>query len=280
MTCIALRCPHWQSAQTGTRGKTRRGTQRSLGQNPACPTGSFLLDSRHRGGVPAVQPTSVDMRLNARGLRDTARGLRSSTDTGRSERTKQAALLASGTPALLRTLHPEPSVVDREQAGEAAIAAMGACGGHKGHPRWLWPASAHPTGAVWASGVGRRKDEGLLRRKAFLAPFGLTRFYTDHWGAYPRPLAPDVHRPGQRPTQKIARKHLTLRTRRTRFVRNTICVSKTIPRPDIVLGFFVNRSACGLLVYMLISTFKTLPCFVEHIVTRHQTIHCLEQRGL
>src|SRR5215813_1323430 len=34
-----------------------------------------------------------------------------------------------------------------------------------------------------------------------------------NWGAYTRHLAPDEHCPGKRNTQKIERKHLTLRTR-------------------------------------------------------------------
>jgi IS1 transposase len=56
-------------------------------------------------------------------------------------------------------------------------------------------------------------DDVFLKLKALLEPFGLTRFYTDHWGAYTRHLDPDVHSPGKRNTQKIERKHLTLRTR-------------------------------------------------------------------
>ena len=49
----------------------------------------------------------------------------------------------------------------------------------------------------------RRKDEVFLKLKALLEPFGLTRYYTDHWGAYTRHLEPDVHSPGKRNTQKI-----------------------------------------------------------------------------
>ena len=37
MTCIAGRGPHCQSDQSGQRGKTARGPQRSLGQPPAVP---------------------------------------------------------------------------------------------------------------------------------------------------------------------------------------------------------------------------------------------------
>jgi insertion element IS1 protein InsB len=104
----------------------------------------------------------------------------------------------------------------------------------------------HHTGAVLAYVFGRRKDEVFLRLKALLEPFGLTRFYTDHWGAYTRHLDPDVHSPGKRNTQKIERKHLTLRARIKRLVRKTICFSKTIQMHDIVLGLFVNRYAFGL----------------------------------
>ena len=92
------------------------------------------------------------------------------------------------------------------------------------------------------------KDEVFLRLKALLEPFGLTRFYTDHWGAYTRHLDPEVHRPGKRNTQKIERKHLTIRTWIKRLVRKTTCFSKTTPMHDIVIGLFVNRYAFGLLV--------------------------------
>ena len=92
---------------------------------------------------------------------------------------------------------------------------------------------------------GRCKDDVLLQLKALLEPVGLTRFYTDHWGAYTRHLAPDTHSPGTRNTQKIERTPLTLRTQIKRLVRKTIWVSKTTPMHDIVMGLCVNRYALG-----------------------------------
>ena len=248
MTFITVRCPHCQSEQIVKRGKTRRGTQRYLCQNTACTRGSFLLDYHNRECLPEVKHTIIDMSLNASGIRDTARVLRISTDTVLNELKKKEALLASVNTALLRTLNPEQIVVDIEQAGEAEIDEMWSFVGNKGNPRWLWHAIDHHTGVVLAYVFGRRKDEVFLRLKALLEPFGLTRFYTDHWGAYTRHLDPDVHSPGKRNTQKIERKHLTLRARIKRLVRKTICFSKTIQMHDIVLGLFVNRYAFGLLV--------------------------------
>jgi insertion element IS1 protein InsB len=78
-----------------------------------------------------------------------------------------------------------------------------------------------------------------------LEPFGLTRFSTDHWGGSTRHLDSAVHSPSQRNTQKIERKHLTLRTRIKRVVRKMLCFSKTTQMHDIVIGLFVNRYAFG-----------------------------------
>src|SRR2546428_5898624 len=84
-----------------------------------------------------------------------------------------------------------------------------------------------------------------LKLKALLEPFGITRYYTDYWGAYTRHLDPEEHTPGKQNTQKIERKHLTLRTRIKRLVRKTICFSKSTQMHDIVIGLFVNRYAFG-----------------------------------
>jgi len=243
MTFIAVQCPHCHSEQIVKRGKTRRGTQRYLCQNTACAKGSFLLDYRNRGCLPEVKHTIIDMSLNASGVRDTARVLRISTDTVLSELKKKEAALESVNTALLRILHPDEVTVAIERAGEAEMDEMWSFVGRKKEQRWLWHAIDHATGAVLAYVFGRRKDEVFLQLKALLEPFGLTRFYTDHWGAYTRQLDAEVHSPGKRHTQKIERKHLTLRTRIKRLTRKTICFSKTTQMHDIVIGLFVNRYA-------------------------------------
>jgi insertion element IS1 protein InsB len=87
-----------------------------------------------------------------------------------------------------------------------------------------------------------------LQLKALLEPFGIEQFYTDDWGAYERHLDPDLHTIGKQNTQKIERKHLTLRTRVKRLARKTICFSKSILMHDLVIGLFINRFAFGRLV--------------------------------
>ncbi|PZV04645.1 MAG: transposase, partial [Leptolyngbya sp.] len=51
---------------------------------------------------------------------------------------------------------------------------------------------------------------------------------------------------GKRNTQKIERKHLTLRTRIKRLARKTICFSKSVLMHDVVIGLFINRYEFGL----------------------------------
>jgi insertion element IS1 protein InsB len=149
---------------------------------------------------------------------------------------------------LLALLHPEEVTVVIRLAEEAEVDEMWSFVGKKREPRWLWHAIDHRSGKVLAYVFGRRQDEVFLKLKALLEPFGITRYYTDYWGAYTRHLNVDEHQPGKRNTQKIKRKHLTLRTRIKRLVRKTICFSKSVQMHDIVIGLFVNRYEFGLRV--------------------------------
>ena len=83
----------------------------------------------------------------------------------------------------------------------------------KANPRWLWHAMDHPTGKV----LGRCSDGGrttvILRLQQLLEPFGITKFYTDGWGAYERHLAAEQHPVGKEHTRKIESKPVNLRTR-------------------------------------------------------------------
>jgi transposase-like protein len=106
MTFIAVRCPHCQSDQIVKRGKTARGTQRYLCQNTLCAKGSFLLDYCNRGCLPEVKQTIIDMRLNASGVRDTARSLRICPNTVLRELKKKEA--AAGVGKHRCVAHTEP----------------------------------------------------------------------------------------------------------------------------------------------------------------------------
>ncbi len=116
----------------------------------------------------------------------------------------------------------------------------------KANPRWLWHAIDHHTGKVLAYVFGRRKDNVFLKLQQLLEPFGITKFYTDGWGAYERHIEAEQHHVGKENTQKIESKHSNLRTRMKRLVRRTICFSKTEQMHDLVIGLFINRYEFGL----------------------------------
>jgi insertion element IS1 protein InsB len=149
----------------------------------------------------------------------------------------------------LKRLPPEQVEVEICRADELAqrrgltseLDAMWSYVGKKAEPRWLWHAIDHHSGTVLAYGFGRRKDEVFLHLQELLAPFHITRFYTDGWGAYERHIDPMQHTIGKAHTQKIESKHINLRTRIKRLVRRTICFSKTITMHDLVVGLFINR---------------------------------------
>ena len=89
--------------------------------------------------------------------------------------------------------------------------------------------------------MGTRKDAVFLKLKTLLAPFGITRNYTDKAGVYLRHLPPEQHTVGKLPMQKIERKHLTLRTRLKRLARQTLCFSRSCLMQDLLIGLYMNR---------------------------------------
>ena len=104
---------------------------------------------------------------------------------------------------------------------------------------------------------GRRKDKVFLQLQQLLAPFGITTFYTDGWGAYERHLDAEQHQVGKEHTQKIESKHINLRTRIKRLVRRTLCFSKTERMHDLVIGLFINRYEFGRPLWSGINTCET-----------------------
>jgi insertion element IS1 protein InsB len=148
--------------------------------------------------------------------------------------------------AALALLTPAQVMVDIQQADEAEMDEMWSFVGRKACHRWLWHAMDQHRGAMLAYVLGTHTDQVFWELQPLWAPLGMTRFYTDDWGTDPRHLTPAQHVIGKKYTQKIARKHLTLRTRIKRLARKTICFSQSVQMHDLVIGLFVNRSEFGL----------------------------------
>ncbi|MDD5581315.1 MAG: IS1 family transposase [Methylobacter sp.] len=121
--------------------------------------------------------------------------------------------------------------------------------GNKSNQRWLWYAVDHATNIVLAYVFGKRTDEVFKQLKTLLEPFGITRYYTDDWGAYERHIETDKHQVGKCNTQKIERKNLNLRTWVKRLTRKTICFSKQELMHDTIIGLLINKVEFGLNIY-------------------------------
>ena len=256
MITQVLHCPYCQGTDIVRHGTSPEGKQRYRCR--ACPERgrTFLLEYAYAGQSPAVKQQIVDMAMNASGIRDTARVLHVSPTTVIKELKKRNLTLQQVNKTVLQYLHPEHVEIEMCRADELAqrrgltseLDEMWSYVGKKAEPRWLWHAIDHHSGTVLAYVFGRRKDAVFLELQNLLKPFGITRFYTDGWGAYERHIAPEQHEVGKENTQRIESKHINLRTRIKRLVRRTICFSKTTTMHDLVIGLFINRYEFGLLL--------------------------------
>ena len=90
MIIQVLHCPHCQGSDSVRHGLSPEGTQRYRCRT--CLEGrgrTFLLDYAYAGQSPAVKQQIVEMAMNARGMRDTARVLHVSPTTVINELTKR-----------------------------------------------------------------------------------------------------------------------------------------------------------------------------------------------
>jgi insertion element IS1 protein InsB len=223
-------------------GFSETGNQRYRCCNAACPRTTFMLSYTNIGCLPEIKTKVVDMALNASGIRDISRVLDVSPPTIIKILRDKGEDLESINHRVLSSIEDRGNIqAVIRRCDEAELDEMWSFVGKKSNQRWLWHAIDHNTGEILAYVFGNRKDEVFLQLRALLEPFGIRHFYSDDWGAYERHITKAEHHVGKRNTQKIERKHLTLRTRIKRLARKTICFSKLEVMHDIVIGLFINR---------------------------------------
>ena len=184
------------------------------------------------------------MQQRRSGVRDTARVLRISPTTVIAV-LKKAAVLQPVNPAWLPSPHSRAGSARGQAKRTAELDEMWRFVGARATARSLWHALDHRTGRVLAYVVGLRKDTQFLKPRTLLAPFGVTRYYTDKAGVYQRHLPPEQHPVEKLTMQKIERKHLTLRTRLKRLARKTLYFSRSCLMHDLLIGLYVNRVEFG-----------------------------------
>ena len=247
MVLEEVHCPYCGSNHVGRHGYSQGGAKRYTCRNTSCSHSTFMLEYIYSACQSEVRSQIIEMTLNASGIRDTARVLKiSPTTVIKVLKDKEDELESVNRNLLESVKNPDKLHVVISRCEEAELDEMWSFVHDKGNQRWLWHAIDHKTGKVLAYVFGRRKNVVFKKLKALLEPFGIRHYYTDDWAAYSRYLDEAKHHIGKRNTQKIERKHLTLRTRIKRLARKTICFSKLEKMHDIVIGLFINRYEFGL----------------------------------
>lgn len=85
MVLKPIECPICKDEDVVKYGKTKKGKQRYLCQNPKCRSQTFVLDNAHNGRVPENKAKIISMSINGSGIRDIARVLEISPATVISE---------------------------------------------------------------------------------------------------------------------------------------------------------------------------------------------------
>lgn len=248
MVLKEVMCPFCTSTDIVKRGKTSNGKQRYECRDEICDHTTFILNYSYQGCLPTIKKRILDMAVNGSGIRDTARVLNIATDTVLDTLRSIENKLESINTKVFDQLDLKITKVLIVKVEDAEIDEMWSFVGKKKNQRWLWHAIDHQTRKILAYVFGRRKDEVFKKLRKLLTPFGIKKFYTDDWGSYERHLPSSKHVVGKTNTQRIERKHLTLRTRIKRLARKTICFSKINQMHDIVIGLFINRYEFGLII--------------------------------
>ena len=133
-------------------------------------------------------------------------------------------------------------IVSSEQLNveEAEMDEMWSFVHDKSQQYWLWWAIDHHTGVPLAYCFGTREHKHLDELLVLLAPFHIETVYADGNYAYKKHIHESAVITGKRNTQRIERKHLSLRTWCSRLVRKGIRFSKLHLMHRIVLGLVIN----------------------------------------
>jgi IS1 family transposase/transposase-like protein len=238
MVTIPVLCPHCGSDNVFLHGHDEAGKRRYRCENPECSHKTFVANYTNNGYDPKVRSQVIIMTVNGSGTRAISRCLGISQNT---------------VTEILRCIEPNLWYVNYDyisnhrdisaelvRVEESEMDEMWSYFGDKKHQIWLWWAIDHNSGDVLALTFGSREDENLEKLINLLKPFDIAITHCDGNRAYPKYLGYDNVDVGKDETQRIERKHLSLRTWCSRLVRKGIRFSKLESMHIIVVTLIVN----------------------------------------
>jgi IS1 family transposase len=237
---IPVKCPHCGSDDVKKFGSTNRGKQRYLCCNEQCPYKTFVGEYTYKGCDPCTRSRIFFSIVNGSGTRATARTLGIAKDTVTAALRDIEPLLWHVNYDYINNHKNGKLEVELVLVDEVEMDEMWSFVGDKSHQCWLWWAIDHNTGDPLAFHFGTREHKNLDELLVLLKPFNVRIVYSDDNFAYKSHIKDSVVVTGKRNTQKIERKHLSLRTWCSRLVRKGIRFSKDERIHKIVISLVIN----------------------------------------
>jgi len=228
-----------------TRQGRRNGKQTYRCENSQCPRKYFTESYTNKGCDPNVRCQVLVMTANGSGTRATARtpGISANTVTAILKEQESQIWQVNYNYIerhLGNTLEIDLVSYDQIEVCEAEMDEMWSFVHDKSQQYWLWWAIDHTTGESLAFCFGTREHKYLDELPGLLEPFDIRIVYADANYAYQAHITESTLVIGKRNTQRIERKHLSLRTWCSRLVRKGIRFSKTHQMHSIVVGLVIN----------------------------------------
>ncbi|MDR2741342.1 MAG: IS1 family transposase [Treponema sp.] len=240
MVLAPVKCPHCGTDIVKKNGTSRNGKQRFLCGNEKCRHKTFVEHYTYNAYDPHIRSRIFFSIINGSGTRATARTLGIAKDTVTDALRSIEPLLWYVKYDYLNIRRNGDITVEFVSVKEAEMDEMMRCVGDKSHQYWLWWALDHTTGEPLAFHFGTREHENLDELLALLRPFDIKIVYTDNNFAYQPRVSNGEVMTGKENTQKVERKHLSLRTWSSRLVRKGICFSQDPRMHKIVVALVIN----------------------------------------
>jgi len=241
---IVVKCPFCGSENI-TRQGWQNGKQTYRCENSECPKKYFTESYTNKGCDPDVRRQVLVMAANGNGTRATARTLGISPNTVTAVLKEQESQIWQVNYNYVQghlgdTLEIDIVSHDQIDVHEAEMDEMWSFVHDKSQQYWLWWAIDHNTGEPLAFCFGTREHKYLDELLGLLASFDIHIIYADANYAYQAHVTESTVVTGKRNTQRIERKHLSLRTWCSRLVRKGLRFSKTHQMHSIVVGLVIN----------------------------------------
>ena len=240
MVLVPIKCPHCKSENIRKHGKDENGKQRYMCLNDQCQYKTFIDNYTYNACDPKIRSLIFFSIVNGSGTRATARTL--GIDKG-----TVTAAMRSIEPSLwyvnynyINARKNKDVEVELVSVDEAEMDEMWSFVHDKSQQYWLWWAIDHNTGEPLAFCFGTREHKYLDELLSLLKPYDIKTVYSDDNYAYKSHIHGSEVLTGKKNTQKIERKHLSLRTWCSRLVRKGIRFSKNHTLHKIVVALVIN----------------------------------------